>query len=57
MECPKSLITGQSIAWLEQFEVMKRFGRPDGRRIPARDAEAMLILEREARSEASNGTQ
>jgi hypothetical protein len=57
MECPKSLITGQSIAWLEQFEVMKRFGHPDWWRIPARDAEAMSILERESWAEASNGTQ
>ncbi len=45
--CPKSCITGESKAWLDEFQAWKRLGYPDARTLSARDAHAMLILEQE----------
>ncbi len=54
-ECPRSLITGESVAWLEQFHAWKRLGFPDARRLTAREGHAMLILEQEYGVEVSGG--
>ncbi len=35
------------MAWVEEFAVWTRLGRVDVRRLGAREAEAMLLLERE----------
>jgi hypothetical protein len=50
--CPKSYITAQSTAWLEEFYVWRRLGgiRPD--RLTARQAEAYLLIEDELGREA-----
>ena len=51
VECPKSFITAQSIAWVEEFLVRRRLGglEPDG--MGAREVEAFLILEQEMAGE------
>jgi hypothetical protein len=46
-ECPKSFITAESVAWLEEFQVWKRFGYPHVGEMTARQVEAMLVLEAE----------
>lgn len=50
-ECPKSFITAQSLAWVEEFLVRRRLGRWDPDRAGAREMEAFLILERELTGE------
>jgi hypothetical protein len=46
-ECPKSYISARSLAWLEMFAAFKALGYPDAQALEARDAEAMMLLERE----------
>lgn len=46
-ECPKSLISGESAAWVEYFCAWKRLGGARLESMPARQAHAFLILERE----------
>ena len=53
--CPKSYITGQSMAWLEEFVVRQRLGQKVPEELSARDAEAFLILEAEWEAEKRNG--
>jgi hypothetical protein len=54
-ECPKSYITAESTARLEQFQVSKRFGFPNAAETPAREVEAMLVLEAELAEEVKRG--
>ena len=54
-ECPKSLITAQSLAWLEEFLVRRRLGLPWPESLGVREAEAFLILQGECEAETSNG--
>ena len=54
--CPKTLIDGETAAWLHAYSVWKRFGFPDMLRLPARDVEAMTVLEQEFQ-EMSRGQQ
>ena len=50
-ECPKSLVTAESMELLERF-----FARAWGWRDPtAREADAFLVLEQELRAEGLNG--
>jgi len=51
-ECPKSLVTAESIELLEKFFASRAWGWKDP---PAREAEAFLALEQELRTEGSNG--
>ena len=44
-ECPRALISAQSLAYLEEFYVWRLTSRRDLLRLPARKAEAFLILE------------
>ena len=53
-ECPKSAITPQSIEWLELYFAWKTEGGGGLMNRPAREADAMMTLERELR-EWSNG--
>ena len=48
-ECPKSLIAGRSLEWVEKFLTWKFSGAGGFSELPARDADAFLILEREWR--------
>lgn len=53
--CPKSYISGESRAWLDEFQAWKRLGYPDLRTLSAREAHAMLILEQELLNEVKRG--
>ena len=52
--CPKSFVTAQSIAWLEEFYAWKLFGEHDFHRLPARTVEAFCVLEAELAEERAN---
>lgn len=49
--CPKSVISAESMALLEAFCAWKLCGGPDYRQLGAREAEAFWLLERELRKE------
>ena len=51
-ECPKSLVTAESIELLERFFASKAWGWKDP---TAREADAFLVVEQELRAEGSNG--
>ncbi len=55
-ECPKSLVTAHSVEWLERFLAWKFAGGGALDELEAREADAILTLEREWR-EAGNGQQ
>jgi hypothetical protein len=44
-QCPKSIITSESLRFLEEFQIWKRFGCRDIWSMPARTVEAISILE------------
>lgn len=52
--CPKSIITARSVLFLEQFRWWKELGG-DVWSMEAKNAEALLLLEREWRTEMQNG--
>ncbi len=54
--CPKSEITGESLALLEEFFVRRRLGIPDSLETAARKVEAFLILRNEMELEERDGT-
>lgn len=54
-KCPTSLITAQSLTWIEQFYVWRRLGPGYPGELSAREIEAFLILEQESLEEASHG--
>ena len=53
-ECPKSFITPQSIAWLEEYLVRRKLGQRGTDGLGAREVEAFLILEHELAEEGKN---
>ena len=53
--CPKSYLSGDSRAWLDEFQAWKRLGYPDLRTLSAREVHAMVILEQELLSEVKRG--
>ena len=54
-ECPKSLITGRSIALVEEFAVRRRLGIVDSLELDARKVDAFLILRDELEKEQRDG--
>jgi hypothetical protein len=50
-ECPKSLVTGESLALLEEFFVRRRLGISDSVELEARKVDAFLILRDEMERE------
>lgn len=54
-ECPKSLITAESIAWLEKFFVWNFASRRSAEELTAREAEAFSLLDVEYRAEVAGG--
>ncbi len=54
-QCPTSVISAQSLAWIEQFYVWKRLGPNYPSELSAREVEAFLILDQEAQAEVSHG--
>lgn len=53
-ECPKPVITGESIALLEAYWLWRFQGRPVLKEQSARCLDAFLLIERLARQAASN---
>jgi hypothetical protein len=49
--CPKSLITAESLSFIESYEVLKRIGWSNLLDLDARTAEAALILENASRNQ------
>jgi hypothetical protein len=49
--CPKSMVSAQSLAWIESYAVWKRLGARTVEALDAREAEAFLILEAELMAE------
>jgi hypothetical protein len=47
MVCPKSFITAQSLAWVEEYLVRRKLGQKGIEGLGAREVEAFLILEHE----------
>jgi hypothetical protein len=45
--CPRTEITAASQSWLELFAVWKRLGNEVPMSLPAKDAEALALLEEE----------
>ena len=54
-ECPKSLITGKSMALLEEFFVRRRLGIQDSLEMDASRIDAFLILRDEMDREERDG--
>lgn len=54
-ECPKSLVTGESLALLEEFFVRRRLGIGDSVELEARKVDAFLILRDEMEREERDG--
>jgi hypothetical protein len=53
--CPTSIVSAQSLTWIEQFYVWRKLGANYPGELSAREVEAFLILEQEARAEESDG--
>ncbi len=45
------------MAWLEEFEIWRRSGRPETRELTARQVEAMMLLEQELAAEMKSGNE
>jgi hypothetical protein len=56
-ECPKSYIKPESLVWIEEFQVRKRFGFGDVSALPARAVDAFCVLEAESIAERMNGNE
>jgi len=55
--CPTSVVSAQSLTWIEQFFVWQRLRESYPSELSAREVEAFLILEGEAQAEESDGRQ
>jgi hypothetical protein len=53
--CPKSYITGESLALLDDFFSQRRLGRSDVEYMTARHADAFLVLEDAMAMEMTDG--
>lgn len=54
-ECPKSLITGESLAFVEEFFTRRGLGMQYDPELPARKVDAFLILRDEMEREEQDG--
>ena len=54
-QCPKSLITGESIGLLEEFFAWRQFGFPEAGEMEARKMDAFLILREQIELEERHG--
>ena len=55
--CPQGSIRAESLRWLEEFTVWKAGGCPRLTHLPARTAEAFLVLEQQLRAEQNDARQ
>jgi len=51
--CPKSLISGQSLAWMEEFLLWRKLGQAWPQDMDTRKLEAFLILQEQMDAETS----
>lgn len=56
-ECPKSYVSAESMAFVEDFSFRRRFGQVDPIHLTARQADAFMILESELAREIKDGDQ
>lgn len=56
-ECPKSMITAQSISWIEEYLVWRRLGLRVNLESSVRQIEAFLILEEQVSFEKPHGAE
>ena len=56
-ECPKSYVSGESIAFVEDFSFRRRFGQMDPGKLTAREADAFMVLESELAGEIKDAEQ
>jgi hypothetical protein len=55
-ECPKSLISGESLAMVEEFFVRRRLGISESLEQDARKVDAFVILREQMEREEGDGT-
>ena len=55
--CPKSYITGESLALLDEFVIRRRLGRTEISEMSGRQVDAFLILEEAVAEEIRDGQQ
>ncbi len=55
-ECPKSFVTGDSLALIEEFFVRRRLGIPESTETEARKIDAFVILRDLMEREERDGT-
>jgi hypothetical protein len=55
-ECPRSYVTGESLALVEEFFVRRRLGIPESLETDARKVDGFLILRDEMEREERDGT-
>jgi hypothetical protein len=53
--CPKSYVTGESLALVEEFVVRRRLGGIRAAELDARRMEAFLVLEKALEAEMNDG--
>jgi len=56
-ECPRSYITAESMALVEDYFVRRRLGGPEFSNLSARQVEAFLVLERAQAAEMNHDRQ
>jgi len=54
LECPKSYVSAESVSWVEEYVAWRMSGRQALLDLPARTAEAFLVLDREWRTESDH---
>jgi hypothetical protein len=54
-ECPRSLISADSLAYIEEFFTWKLFGHADHYALAGKTVDAFFVLEREWLKEQRNG--
>lgn len=54
-QCPKSLISAESLSFLEQFRIWKAGGGESLLSLDAKSADAVLVLEQEWQKESERG--
>ena len=55
--CPKSYITGESLAWIEHFGAFKFLGCTDPIDLPARTVDALCLIKDLVERESTHGQQ
>jgi len=55
-ECPKSLVTGESLAFVEEFFIRRQLGMADTLELAARKVDAFVILRGEMEREERDVT-